>query len=435
MHDTTGQTGCTYSRRMFLQQGLSFLSLTATTPMFLDRTALAITNPQGSLLSSRPGVPDHRVLVVVQLGGGNDGLNTVVPYGESIYYRMRPGLAIPEPGRGNGAALALNDVQGVGLHPSFSDFKDLLDDGTASIIQGVGYPNPNRSHFASMDIWQTADTDGRGDGWLGRYFDHTCSGSPQPDAGVVIGRTAPLAMTGRTGQPVAFESAEAFRWSGEDLDNRLSDAYHGLAKDARPAAATDNDQAASLTRTSLDARISSERIRAAVAKRPLVTYPAGPLARQLQLVSAMIRAEMPTRVYYVSLGGFDTHAAQPGQHARLLSQLGSALKAFQGDMTAQGNSGRVLTMVFSEFGRRVAQNASGGTDHGTAAPMYLVGDMVRPGLLGDHPTLSALDQGDLVHSVDFRHIYAAVLGQWMGADAAAVLGDTYRPAEILRTGT
>jgi len=430
MHDPEPARG-TFSRRLFLRQGFSFLSLAATTPMFLDRTAFAVTNHRASVLTSRPGVPDHRILVVVQLGGGNDGLNTVIPFGDPTYYRMRPGLAIPEPGRGNAASLALDGVRGLGLHPSFSDFKDLLEDGSASIIQGVGYPNPNRSHFASMDIWQTARTDGRGDGWLGRYFDNTCCGSPQADAGVAIGRTAPLAMTGRTGQPVAFESAEVFRWTGEDLDPRLGAAYQKLGDDSRAMDATANDQAAFLTRTSLDARISSDRIRAAAARRPLARYPGGQLSRQLQLVASMVRADMPTRVYYVSLGGFDTHAGQQGQHARLLSQLGSSLKAFKEDLRAQGNSGRVLTMVFSEFGRRVAQNASAGTDHGTAAPMYLVGDMVRPGLLGDHPSLTNLDQGDLIHNVDFRHIYAAVLEQWMGADASAVLGGTFKPADIL----
>lgn len=441
MHDTTGHADRQYSRRIFLQQGLTFFSLTATAPLFIDRTALAIAGPMSSLLSSRPGVPEDRVLVVVQLGGGNDGLNTVIPFGAPEYYRMRPGLAIPEPGRGgagNAAALAIDQSRGLGLHPNMAPFKELMDDGVASIVQGVGYPNPNRSHFASMDIWHTADTSGRGVGWLGRYFDNCCAGAPDPDAAISIGRTAPLAMIGQTQQPVSFETAELFRWAGAELDPRLAGTYDGITRHEMPATgaagAPDaiDPQLAFLTRTTLDAQISSDRIRAAVAKRPLAEWPRGALADQLRLVSAMIRDGLATRVYYVSLGGFDTHANQTGQHANLLGQLATSLRAFHRELRAQGNSGRVLTMVFSEFGRRVAQNASGGTDHGTAAPMYLVGDMVRPGLLGTHPSMSGLEQGDLVHTVDFRHVYASVLAHWMKADAVKVLGGRFEPAQILR---
>lgn len=427
--------GDPYTRRVFLQQGLTLASMAFTAPLFLERSAMGMMLPLGSALSSRPGVPEDRVLVVVQLGGGNDGLNTVIPYGHDEYYRRRPALAIAAPQRQRDGAIVLDHHAGLGLHPEFAGFKELLDEGAASIVHGVGYPNPNRSHFTSMDIWHTADTRATGSGWLGRYIDNTCHGNPEADAAVAIGREAPRALAGELRKPVSFENADTFRWRGEDMHPLLRDAYREMTdQHHRP---NDDDEFGHLnflTRTSLDARASSERIRAAVDQTPLVSYPNSNLANQLRIVSAMIRAEMPTRVYYVTLGGFDTHANQPGTHGRLLRQLGDALNAFYRDMKAQGNSSRVLTMVFSEFGRRVAQNASAGTDHGTAAPMYFVGDMLRPGLLGDHPSLSDLDQGDLKFTVDFRSLYTAVLEDWMKADARRVLGANFAKASIIRTG-
>lgn len=426
-----------YSRRLFLQQGMTFISLAATAPLFIQRSASGLMLPLGSAVSSRPGVPEDRVLVVVQLGGGNDGLNTVIPYGNAAYYKARPAVAIAAPGKaGNNqqAALKLDDKNGIGLHPNLGGLKELMDEGYASIVQGVGYPNPNRSHFTSMDIWQTADTDAKGYGWIGRYFDCTCHGTPVPEGAVSIGNAAPLAMQGQVQKPVSFESAELFRWLGEDLDGKgaLKKPYDQINRSGKLENVSDDSQLGFLMRTALDAQVSSERIRAAVAKKPLVAYPNGNLARQLQIVGAMIRDGMKTRVYYVSLSGFDTHANQVPTHGNLMRQLGDSLNAFHKDLKAQGNSGRVLTMVFSEFGRRVAQNASGGTDHGCAAPMYFMGDMVRPGLLGEHPSLTDLDEGDLKFNVDFRSVYAAVLEDWMGAPADKVLGRAYKKAKIVK---
>ena len=187
-----------------------------------------------------------------------------------------------------------------------------------------------------------------------------------------------------------------------------------------------------LVRTTLDAQVSSDRIRKAVQTQPLAKYPAGQLSQQLRMIAAMIRADLPTRVYYASLGGFDTHANQLNTHGNLMRQVGDSLNAFQKDISAQGNGGKVLTMMFSEFGRRVAQNGSSGTDHGTAAPMFLVGDMVQPGLLGTHPSLTKLDEGDLVYNTDFRQVYASVLSDWMGADDKAILGNSYTKAKVLK---
>jgi len=427
-----------YSRRLFLQHGLGFVSLAATAPLFIQRSAGGMLMPFAGLLSSVPGVPEDHVLVVVQLGGGNDGLNTVIPYGDSTYYNARPALAIAEPGQSRGnqqGALKLDDKSGIGLNPNLTGLKELMDEGVASIVQGVGYPNPNRSHFTSMDIWHTANTDAHGNGWIGRYFDCTCNGTPVPEGAVAIGRESPLAMQGSIQKPVSFESAELFRWLGEDLakDGSLKKPYDEINRGGSLDNVDPDSQLGFLTRTALDAQVSSERIRAAVAKRPLVAYPGGNLSRQLQTVGAMIRDGMKTRVYYVSLGGFDTHANQTPTHANLMRQLGDSLNAFYKDMKAQGNSGRVLTMVFSEFGRRVTQNASGGTDHGCAAPMYFIGEQVKPGLLGTHPSLTDLDDGDLRFSVDFRSVYSAVLEDWMGAPADKILGKQFKKAKIIKT--
>ncbi len=395
-----------WSRRAFIQRGSVFASLAGTVPVFLQDTAKGASLPAGALTSSIAGVPQDRIFVVVQLGGGNDGLNTIVPHGMDAYHRARPSLAIGRPGTTNGAlASGVSGAEGLGFNPEFEGFKSLMDEGVAAVIQGVGYPNPNRSHFSSMDIWHSATPNGRNNGWLGRYFDNTCNGSPDPQASVALGRTAPLALQGRLSRPVSFEKPELYRWTGEDIDPDMKRAYRSVTGD--PDAATDT--LSFLRRTAMDAQISSSQVRDAARMAPLANFPGGNLSDQLRMVAAMIRSNLPTRVYYVTLGGFDTHANQTGQHGRLLRQVGDSLKAFNDDLKAQGNDGRVLTMVFSEFGRRVAQNGSGGTDHGTAAPLYLIGPMVKPGFWGRHPDLTNLDDGDLRYTTDFRQVYATVL--------------------------
>lgn len=430
-----------FTRRQFLSNGLTLASASLTIPAFLNSSALGLPrNWWGG--NSIPGVPDGRILVVVQLSGGNDGLNTVIPYGENAYYKARPGIGIPE-----GKVLKLSKSP-VGLHPAMAAMADLYNDGLLSVVQGVGYPNPNRSHFKSMDIWHTADTTATGDGWLGRYFDSECCGSgkgesgqpekkePNPQAGIAVGREAPLAMRGRLVTPLSFESAELFRWTGRDVSKDLGVPYDQITR--REATSTDgvdpDSNAAFLTRTALDAQVSSDTIRRAVAARPRIAYPQSELARSLQMVAAMISANLSTRVYYVSMGGFDTHSGQGGEqgrHSQLLGQFAQAMKAFLADLKAQGNADRVMTMSFSEFGRRVGQNASNGTDHGTAAPMFLYGPMVKPGVLTDHPSLTDLDQGDLKFGTDFRSVYAGVLEGWMKADSKKILEGTFKPLTVM----
>jgi uncharacterized protein (DUF1501 family) len=408
-----------------MQQGMAFLSMATTVPLFMQRSAEGVMLPVGSLVSSQAGVPEDHTLVVIQLAGGNDGLNTVIPYGDRSYYNRRPQLAIKQ-----SDALEIPGADGFGLHPNLTGLLELIDNKQAAIVQGVGYPNPNRSHFTSTDIWHTGNHNGQGYGWLGKYFDNTCAGKPNPKGSIAIGNKAPLALHGKTQKAVNFETEKLFRWAGGTVDSSLEKTYDEINRKENTAKEIDT-QLDFLVRTSLDAQVSSDKIRAAVSKQPLISYPDGELSKQLQLIGSMIRADLPTRVYYASLGGFDTHANQLNSHANLMRQVGNALNAFQKDLSKQGNTGKVMTMVFSEFGRRVAQNGSAGTDHGTAAPMFLIGDNVQHGLLGKHPSLTNLDQGDLKFNTDFREVYAAVLENWMGADSKAILGKKYKKANVL----
>lgn len=439
LHNNPGDARA-FTRRQFLSGGLTLASASLAVPMFLQRSAWALPRPQPGM-ASIPGAPEGRILVVVQMGGGNDGLNTVCPVGFDEYYRARPTIAIRR-----ADALALSRNGPIGLHPSLAQVKELYDEGLMTVVQGVGYPNPNRSHFASMDIWHTAETSGTGDGWLGRYYDSQCCGFGAGESGrapeggqvpppIAIGRTAPLALQGRRIQPVSFETADLFRWTGQDVHPSLADPYDALNRRGATDDLASGSNAEFLTRTALDAQVSSELIRRAVSQRPLVQYPRTSLGQQLSMVASMIRAGLSTRVYYVDIGGFDTHAGQGGSngtHANLLTQWSQAIRAFYQDLKEQSNDGRVLTLSFSEFGRRVGQNASGGTDHGTAAPLYLFGPMVRAGVIGDHPSMSDLDAGDLKYRIDFRTVYAGILRNWMGADPQQVLGGRFRPADVVR---
>jgi uncharacterized protein (DUF1501 family) len=455
-----------FTRREFLRNGLIMASAAATIPAFLSSSANAMHAAMNGL-SSVPGVPDDHILVVIQLGGGNDGLNTVVPFGMPEYYKARPGIGIPEKD-----ALKLggkNGYDGIGLHPQMTAIKDMYDDGHVAVVQGVGYPNPNRSHFKSMDIWQTADTSATGDGWLGRFFDSECCGFGKGESGslpgagkpalalaktkkaedeatppaagppgIAIGRTAPLAMEGRKIKPVSFESAELFKWSGQDIDKTLKDPYEALNNRGDTTAASPkakDTNASFLLRTALDAQVSSDLIRKAVAQRSATTFPQSDLGNQLKMVAAMIKAGLATRVYYVQLGGFDTHSGQGagnGRQANLLKQFSDATRAFYSELKVQGNDERVLTMSFSEFGRRVGQNASQGTDHGTAAPMFLFGPMIKAGVIGDHPSLRDLDEGDLKFKIDFRSVYAGILEGWMKADTKTILEGTFKPTQVVK---
>ena len=424
------------TRRIFLQRGLTLLAATPTVPAFLDQTAFAVADPLDAPRVQPPTGKDGKVLVVVQLSGGNDGLNTVVPFANDAYHRARPGLGVEAR-----SVLKLSDE--IGLHPNLRPVYEMFQQDRAALIQGVGYPNPNRSHFRSMDIWHSAQPEREQptSGWVGRYFDNQCAGC-DAHVGVSVGDTLPLAMQGEKMTALALERPEAYRYRGPDrlayeALNRIGPGTGaGPAQSARPAPKSPAErQLDFLHRTAMDAQVSSDdilRVTRSHQPGPGITYPRGELGEGLRLVAAMIRGGLSTRVYYVSLGGFDTHANQRGRHEQLLSRFAEAVDAFWRDLDHQKNAERVLMMTFSEFGRRVAQNASGGTDHGTAAPVFLMGPRVKGGVVGQHPSLTDLDGGDLKFRTDFRSVYATVLQGWLDTPSRPVLGGQYKVLPVLK---
>ncbi|HRK31645.1 MAG TPA: DUF1501 domain-containing protein [Tepidisphaeraceae bacterium] len=423
------------TRRLFLQRGLTLLAAGGTIPTFLDNTALAMMQAADGARTQAATGKNGKILVIVQLSGGNDGLNTVVPYADDAYHRARPALAHKA-----ADVLKINDY--IGLHPNLAPVKELFDDDMMAIVQGVGYPNPNRSHFRSMDIWHSAEPEHETptNGWLGRFFDNTCDGT-DPHSGVNIGDSIPLAMRGSRVTPLSFEKPENYKYAGRDRAGYERVNGIGEGKQHIDAAtskkqievATADEQLQFLTRTAMDAQVSSDNIqRIAKNYQTSSRYPGGEFGQGLRTIAAMIAGQLPTRVYYVSLGGFDTHANQRGRHEQLLQQFAAGVSAFWKDMKRQENEDRVLMMTFSEFGRRVDQNASGGTDHGAAAPMFFFGKSVKGGVIGKHPSLTQLDQGDLRYHIDFREAYASVLQQWMDAPSKPILGQQFKPLQILR---
>ena len=304
----------------------------------------------------------------------------------------------------------------------------LYDDGRLAVLQGVGYPNPERSHFRSMEIWQTASDSDRfaRHGWVGRYFDHHCSGSARPHVGIAVDKERPQAFDSESGLGVAFENPRAFGWQAGDG----ADSEENFAKINAPKKGASGNLDF-LRHVTSKAIMSSKEIHEAADRAKLKYNSPRPIDRALDTVAALIRAKLDTRIYYVSASGFDTHARQLGQHDALLQQVASGLKRFQDRLQSDGTSAQVVTMVFSEFGRRVKENSSGGTDHGTAAPMFFLGDAIKPGIHGTAPSLSDLDDGDLKHTVDFRSAYATILQNWFEVDAAQVLGARFPTLAIV----
>ncbi|MBX3441504.1 MAG: DUF1501 domain-containing protein [Planctomyces sp.] len=365
--------------------------------------------------SDQPGGRDT-VLVVVQLTGGNDGLNTVIPFRHPVYAASRPTLVQP-------ADRIRRIDDDLAFHPELEGFSTLLEQGALGIVQGVGYPNPNRSHFESMDIWHKATPSSQERyGWLARS-------TPLMGAGAIYSADAapPLALYGSTGYAPSLKSLVDYRLKtpGDDPDVRA-------AIESFAASQPDENDLLSFVRSSARQTYeSSERIaRAAAEYAPAASYPETPLGQHLKLFAQLIDAGVPERVYYTSLDGFDTHAAQSLSHGQLLRNLADSVLAFREDLKHHGHDRRVLTVMFSEFGRRVNENGSQGTDHGTAAPMFLVGDAIRTGPIGAHPSLDDLDDGDLKFHTDFRSVYAALLERWLGVDPARVLDGNFAPSDL-----
>ncbi|HWL94323.1 MAG TPA: DUF1501 domain-containing protein [Phycisphaerae bacterium] len=438
-----------FTRREMLARGLTLVSAAATIPYFLDRTAVAVAGANDGPRSGRQrGNEAERILVVLQLAGGNDGLNTIVPVGNDRYYEARPQIAIPK-----NETLKVNDD--LAFPKQAEGLKRLYDDGLLAILQGVGYPNPNRSHFVATDIWSTADpTEATHNGWIGRYFDCACKGSdrPNPRRGIALTQEAPLAMQGARFSPVSFGSPDELTFRGPAAGGKGTETFNklnrakkrpGLRGDEPFAPKNEVSALAYLERMAMDARASADEIQSATGstganqrggfqfrfKRP---GRGGELGAQLEMVHRMIAAGLETKVYYVSMGGFDTHAGQIGRHPNLIQQLGEALHEFVDNLRDAGLLDRVTIMTFSEFGRRVAENGSNGTDHGAAAPLFVIGNHIRPGVHGEHPSLepNELDAGDLQWHTDFRSIYAAVLEDWLKTNPERILGGPYEKVSL-----
>ncbi len=404
------------TRREFLRlsaQGIGLLAFTRYAPAFLAASA-------------RAGVPDPRrdrpILVVVQLAGGNDGLNTLVPFENDRYYRLRPTLAIPRD-----QVLRLDDH--AGFNPAGAGLHQLAQEGRLAIIQNVGYPNPNRSHFRSTDIWETASGSDEvlATGFVGRYFDACCSGTPA-DAD-------PLGVhvTGEVPE-VFLADREHPTFGVSNLTGRLPRQEHLelLERLLNRDAGDGNGDASFLRHTLMDALVTERKVaRLLDDYRAAAEYPSTPFGVELRQVAALIAGGLATRVYFVSLGGFDTHVDQLPRQARLLQTLGQGLVAFQRDLEAHHLDDQVIVMTFSEFGRRPMENDGRGTDHGTAAPLFVMGSRVRGGLHGRAPDLDVGRNQDLAFGIDFRQVYATVIDRWLGGDSTAVLGRKFESLPFL----
>lgn len=435
-----------WTRRTFLKRGgLALLTLGAAGPLLLlDRhgrveilssggaSAAAIEGAR-SLAASSVG---DRALVVIQLSGGNDGLNAVIPFGDGLYYQNRPQLAIPEQD-------VLTLTGSIGLHPSLAQLKALYDEGCVAIVQGVGYPNPNRSHFRSMDIWHTASFDEHAPyGWLGRYCDLALADGGHPLRAVNVGIATPRALLGQRVVVPSIQSIGSFQLATDPRPERRRAAlaayqaiYRADAADAGVLGSAISTGGYAIVRQAGTSTLDTAEALQTVAQgyRPGVEYPKTAFAQNLKAIAQILAGGAPTRVFYTALGGFDDHANEKLGHARLLTVFAEGVAAFQRDLDSHGLSDRVMMMAFSEFGRRVKENASGGTDHGAAGPVFLIGRGVRGGLLGDHPSLLRLVGGDLAYGIDFRSVYATVLDGWLGVPPREILGGDFERLGVFRS--
>ena len=402
-----------FTRRDFCQ----LLGFGATVPTFLGRTAMAAPNAK------------ETILVVVQLTGGNDGLNTVIPFNDGDYYKYRPTIAVPKD-------KVIRTGSDFGLHPSFDGMARLLNDRNAvAIVQGVGYPNPSQSHFRSMDVWHAGSTaETLAEGWIGKALKAKAAPSYHLAAG---NEASPLAMAGAPARVPSVTSLEDFQLKVGGINATESARQKALIEQvAKGSPMGEPGLLDFVRRTATTTYATTEKLKQ-VGKNytPKVPYPAGGFANRLKLAAQLIDAGVGARIFYVSHDGFDTHAGQggmAGSHANLLKDVGDGISAFYRDMAERGHGERVCILTFSEFGRRAKENGSAGTDHGSAAPMFLVGGKVKGGYHGTHPSLTKLDDGNLVHSLDFRRVYAGVLKDWLGIDPKPVLGDGFAPLPLFK---
>jgi uncharacterized protein (DUF1501 family) len=404
-------------RTSFLTRSLTAAAAGSALPTAFMRAAYAQPAP-----ASAPNADPDNVLVIIQMSGGNDGLNTVIPYSDDAYHIARPTIAVDPK-----TVLRINDR--IGWNPALAGLNELYSEGYLAVLQGVGYPDPNLSHFEATEIWETASpVRPQQYGWLGRYLDRRYpqgTKPPSPFETVALGDTLPAALVASHVDVPAIGALGAFSYNtGRDLASKQS--AGALYDGAKPG---QSPYLAMIADTAREAYHGGDVLRAKVAGyTPAVTYPSDGFAQQLKLAAQLIGTNTGTKIVFVSIGSFDTHAGQRAQQDRLLGYLGGGLLAFYRDLAAHGNAKRVLTMTFSEFGRRVTQNSSNGTDHGTAMPVFIAGGSVHGGVYGDHPSLTDLDRGgNLKFVTDFRSVYATVIQRWLARDPADILGGQFAP--------
>ncbi|MGZ4737425.1 MAG: DUF1501 domain-containing protein [Acidimicrobiia bacterium] len=408
------------SRRRFLQLAGGGVGLAA------GAVALTPMLEQMAAFAAPPIGPTDGVLVLLMLDGGNDGLNMVIPRGVGAYYDLRPHIGIP-------ANQVLPLTASAGLHPGLTRLKTMYDQGKVAVVQGVGYKPPDLSHFTSMGIWMNgwggASQPGGPTGWIGRYLDGLPNAASESLLGVVMGSSVPLHMVGAvaraSGLPQDIGGAFGIDRSRAE-DARMFDTISAFGGGPTQLGNW-GDLIGKTERNTLDL---AQRIQPAYTG----TFPDSDLGRKLVLCAKLINANLGIRVLSTNLGGFDTHEDQPGNHADLMTDLDASVGAFFDTLSATFKS-RVTLMTFSEFGRRPEDNDTSGTNHGTAAPHFVIGDRVNGGMHGAAPSLTALDpNGNLVNSVDFRQLYATVLDQWLKADSQQVLGYNFGNLPLFATG-
>jgi uncharacterized protein (DUF1501 family) len=407
------------SRRLFIRDGVATVTLGLAAPSFLSAIAQA------------QGVPSRR-LVVIYLGGGNDALNTLISYQDAAYYSRRPSIAIPA-----GQVLQVGTDGGgraLGLHPRLGGLLNVFNEGRLALVQRTGYPNSSRSHFEATDIWGTANPQSStGSGWLGRYLDTLPRPLDALAAWNTTGETPRALLSGQSGVP-AIPNATSYTYASP---NRGSAAMQERAAAQAMATnpATGRPHLAFVNGTSRGAIETLDRVAQARSYAPTVVYPNNGFGLALRTVAGAIVLGIGSRVFWVETGGFDTHAQQgsgAGAYGNLMGTLGDGLWAFYNDVRNQGLANDTTVIVFSEFGRRISENGSGGTDHGAAGLMMALGGMVRGGLYGTaaslapgNPTLEN-NSGDVRHEIDFRSVYARVLDQWLGVNSAPILNGDFR---------
>lgn len=415
---TNLESAMIFSRRQFVKSGATVFAAGATVPtMLMDLAAARAAENDKSTAD--------RVVVVFELSGGNDGLNTLVPYKDPNYVKVRPTLAIPE------KDLNILDANaGVGLHPSMTGFGELFKNKNLAVIQGAGYPNANRSHFRSMEIWHRGDPGNDvTTGWLGRYYETACKDNQSVVPIVHYGKNRPEIFKAGRAPAMSINAIDDFYPMNQKPESVAISTLYKDMKKAPPANMPEMKPSDLLSpteivqATGLDIVKGTEVIKGILKnpRTPKVDYPTDRSSAGLKVFAQMIVQNTGTKLFYVNLGGFDTHAKQADGHAKILGELSAGITAFLADLKAENKDKDVLVLVFSEFGRRVKENGSAGTDHGAASVMFAAGGNVKGGLYGHYPSLTDLDDGDLKYNVDFRDAYAGILENFLGTSADRVL--------------